>query len=106
MGEHQRNMAKLFTKHDPMHVHKILGFSALLHLIYKCYMVIIYGTAFPRHEPVSVACTGLCLHLALSWSSLLLPLPMKRNFSAPMIWGEFRLHSITFATRHLVCALV
>jgi len=46
------------------------------------------------------------LHALLSWSSLLLPLPKKRNYKGPMIWIEFRLHSIIFATRHVISTVI
>jgi len=48
-----------------------------------------------------ISCHGL-----LSWSSLLLPLPSTRNFSSPMIWPEFRMHSIVFASRHVLCSVL
>jgi hypothetical protein len=48
---------------------------------------------------------GVLLHGAMSCSSLLLPLPKKRNFSSPMIWPEFRFHSITFALRHVIATV-
>ena len=77
------SIAKLITKHDPFHIHKILGVLVLLHYAYR-----------------------FVLLFRLSWSSLLLPLPSKRNFSEPMIWPEFRLHSIVFATRHIVTSIL
>ena len=46
------------------------------------------------------------MHGLLSWSSLLLPLPPIRNCSAPMIWPEFRFHSIVFTSRHVLCTLL
>ena len=58
------------------------------------------------HESPSTALASVLLHGLLSWSSLLLPLPTRRNFSKPMIWPEFRFHSILFATRHVVTTLV
>jgi hypothetical protein len=42
------------------------------------------------------------LHAGLSWSSLLFHIPAKRNKSNPMIWPEFRWHSICFACRSFV----
>ena len=99
-------MAKLITNHDPYHVHKILGVFVLLHFVFRLTVIAISGDVLVRGEPKWVTTLGLLAHGLLSWSSLLLPLPKKRNFSAPMIWPEFRLHSITFATRHVVCALL
>ncbi len=98
-------MAHLITHHDPFHVHKILGVLALLHFLYRLYNVLCTGYAFSRWEQdEGLVWPLLCilLHGLLSWSSLLLPLTKKRILTAPMIWPEFRLHSIAFATRHVV----
>ncbi|CAJ1954163.1 unnamed protein product [Cylindrotheca closterium] len=99
-------MAKLITNHDPYHIHKILGVSVLLHYLYRFALLFQYGTAFPAFESPQRAAAGVFLHAMLSWSSLLLPLPIKRNFTKPMIWPEFRLHSIAFASRHIVTTIV
>ena len=100
-------MAHLVTSHDPYHIHKILGLLALLSYIYRYYLVFATGSAFPNHRSISFfAICSVVTHGLLSWSSLLLPLPKTRNFSSPMIWPEFRLHSILFATRHVLCTLV
>ncbi|CAB9507703.1 expressed unknown protein [Seminavis robusta] len=110
-------MAKLFTHHDPFHIHKILGLFVLLHFLYRfLYGALIRGFVFcsVHHandglcSPDKVHWDAICvvLHAILSWSSLLLPLPKTRNYSSPMIWTEFRLHSITFATRGVVGSLI
>ena len=95
-------MANLITNHDPFHVHKLFGLMCLLNYLLRIYYLLSYGTAFPSHEPEIQAICSVIMHGALSMSSLLLPLPAKRNFSSPMIWPEFRLHSITFAMRHVI----
>eukprot|EP00040_Diaphanoeca_grandis_P040428 m.261805 g.261805 ORF g.261805 m.261805 type:complete len:318 (-) comp43197_c0_seq1:277-1230(-) len=99
-------MANLITSHDPYHVHKILGLLALLNYLFRFYNIFTLGTAFPDFESKTRATVSVLLLGALSWSSLLLPLPIKRNFASPMIWPEFRLHSITFASRHVIGTLV
>jgi hypothetical protein len=99
-------MAFLITHHDPGHVHTILGMICLLHFAYRIALIIVIGTAFPTSERSWVAAGCVALHGLLSWSSLLLQLPHKRNFKKPMIWHEFRLHSILFASRHVACTLV
>ena len=110
-------MAKLITNHDPFHIHKILGVFVLFSFLYRfLYGALVRGFVFCS---IANAKDGLChdyqvhydavcifLHGVLSWSSLLLPLPKKRNFSSPMIWTEFRLHSITFATRGVLGSLM
>ena len=99
-------MAKLITKHDPYHVHKILGTFVLFSFLYRLFLVIKLGTAFPADQSPLVASLCVLVHGLLSSSSLLLPLPEKRNYSAPMIWPEFRLHSITFAMRHVLATIL
>jgi hypothetical protein len=99
-------MANLITSHDPYHVHKILGLLVLISYIYRYYLVFTTGSAFPNQRSISVfAICSVVPHGLLSWSSLLLPLPKTRNFNSPMIWPEFRLHSILFATRHMLCTV-
>lgn len=99
-------MAKLITNHDPFHIHKILGLFVLTNYIYRYFLLLKYGSAFPQDESPLRASMCVFAHGLLSWSSLLLPLPEKRNFRSPMIWKEFRLHSIIFATRHVICTLL
>ena len=98
-------MANLITKHDPYNIHKILGVASLLSYLLRVYYLFLHGTAFPQQEPQIQAVCCVLLHGALSTSSLLLPLPLYRNFSSPMIWPEFRLHSITFAMRHVIATI-
>lgn len=105
-GSKSFTMARLITKHDPYHLHKTLGAAVLLHFGYRFYLLLTQGTAFPPYESRTWQSIGVGAHAALSLSSLLLPLPEHRNFSSPMIWPEFRLHSILFALRHVVCTLL
>lgn len=99
-------MARLLTSHDPLHLHALLGLLVLVDFFMRAAYVFVHGTAFPIWEHPYMAAACVLLHGTLSWSSLLLPLPAKRNFAAPMIWPEFRLHSIIFASRHVVCTLL
>ena len=99
-------MAKLITKHDPYHIHKTLGVMVLLHYMYRITLLLTTGNAFPPYEDPLTASISIALHGVLSYSSLLLPLPPKRNFNAPMIWPEFRLHSILFASRHILSSIL
>jgi len=101
----QANMAHLITHHDPFHVHKILGVLILLHFLYRLFNVLSTGYAFTdweQQEGLLWALSAVALHGLLSFTSLLLPLTKKRILTAPMIWPEFRLHSITFASRHVL----
>ena len=106
-------MAKLFTNHDSFHVHKSLGMFVLLNFVYRLALYLWRGYAFCQVDRLECSARetkwdiiSLLLHAALSWSSLIMPLPVKRNFSSPMIWREFRWHSIIFATRSVVASLV
>jgi len=92
-------MARLLTHHDRYHRHAILGLVSLLHFAYRLLATAVTGVAFPPGEPAWA--TALCLlpHTLLHVTSLTLHLPRKRNFSAPMIWPEFRLHSGVFGLR-------
>ena len=82
-------MSPLVTRHDPFHVHKTLGLLVLLHFIYRYALLFSCGTAFPATESLSAQTAGVLLHGVLTWSSLLLRLPAKRNFASPMIWPVF-----------------
>jgi hypothetical protein len=98
-------MAHLFTNHDKFHIHKTLGFLALANFLLRFYYAIIYGNSFPDFEPKIISCSLVLVHALLPIASLTIPLPEKRNFSSPMIWREFRLHSILFSCRHVLFTL-
>ena len=98
-------MAKLLTHHDPLHLHAMLGGLTLLHFIYRWALVFATGSSFSPGEPFGLSMASVALHIALPTVSLLLPLPAKRNFAAPMIWPEFRLHSLLFSSRHALACI-
>lgn len=98
-------MAKLITSHDPYHIHKILGVFVLIHFLYRFYNIFTVGNAFPVEEHRTIDTMTILLHGILSCTSLLLPLPAVRNYTSPMIWPEFRFHSILFASRHVICTV-
>jgi len=97
-------MARLITHHDPYHVHKIQGLFILLHFLYRFVLLFYTGKMFgnvyadgkTRWEPLWLEMLCVGLHFGTSITSLLLPVPSKRNMSAQMIWNEFRAHNITF----------
>jgi hypothetical protein len=99
-------MAKLFTRHDRYHAHALVGGSVLLHFLRRFIQLLRHGTSFPDSESKSLQTVGILLHLLLPTLSLQFSLPEKRNFAAPMIWPELRLHSILFSTRHVVATLI
>lgn len=100
---------KLFTHEDPIGMHKYFGIFCLLHFIYR------FGRALSGDAAAGFGIRGgkgasiipmLCLipHLILSGSSLIFEtVPRERVVGRPMIWKEFRVHSILFAYRGLLC---
>lgn len=84
----------------------MVGVTVLMNFLLRIIFVLWKGTAFPEFEPRAVAVASVLVHAVLSCTSLLLPLPQKRNFQKPMIWPEFRLHSILFACRHVLCTVI
>lgn len=97
------NLHKLFTKEDPVHLHKVLGFVSLANYIYRYYLLLVYGSMF-INTPVDMALMGV--HGLLSVSSLIFHIPAKRHAKLPMIYPEFRLHSIAFAMRSVICCFI
>ncbi len=92
-------MAYIISHHDPLHIHKCLGMIVLLNFAYQIHCIVRFGTCKLSVWLVSI-------HALLSFSSFLLPLPSKRNFTKPMIWEEFRMHSLIFSGRHIICTIV
>ncbi len=99
-------MAHLFTNHDKYHIHKTLGLLAFCNFILRFYYAIAYGTSFPSFESKVFSGSCVLIHALLPIASLTIPLPEKRNFSGPMIWKEFQLHSILFSCRHVLLTLI
>jgi hypothetical protein len=102
-GEPRFPLHKLITKEDSTHVHKFLGLFSLLHYAHRYYLLCVYGSMFlqTRFDLAMIA-----LHGCLSLSSLIFHIPKKRHTKLPMIYPEFRLHSIAFGLRSVVCCFV
>lgn len=94
------NSHKLMTKEDPYHMHKTVGFICLLNYAYRYYLLIRYGSMYLDNHRAAIL---VVYHVILSGSSLVFHIPANRNKSAPMIYPEYRLHSILFAFRSAVC---
>lgn len=95
---------KLFTKDDVFHVHKTLGVMALAHYVYRMLHIVQSGDSGLANSPYSVA-FWVAVHGALSATSLLFHIPQNRVAKRPMIYPEFRAHSILFAWRGLLVML-
>ena len=96
------NIYKLVTREDGFHIHKTLGIMCLCNFIYRYSMLWMYGT-MDLNNPLGFA--SVLLHGLLSTSSLIFHIPEDRNPMSPMIYPEFRLHSIVFALRSVLCSI-
>jgi hypothetical protein len=93
----------LFTDHDILNIHKILGFGCLAHYTYRFGCKIIYGSMlFAEHS--FAAYVAPVIHLSLSLSSFMFPVPKHRYSSKTIIWKELQLHNIIFTSRS-VCMM-
>lgn len=93
---HFENAYKLSTNEDSSFLHKYLGGICLINFIYRFYAYFYYGNMKIDN---SFALFLVGVHGILSTSSLIFHIPSIRNPSKPMIYPEFRLHSIIFALR-------
>jgi len=105
-----RNLYKLSTKEGAKqyHIHRYLGTFVLLHYIYRIAYRFSSGWKDPYdgEEGSGIVLVTTLLHMALSGTSLFFHIPNKRNRASPMIWPEFRWHSILFAYRSFVAMLI
>ena len=103
MSLHPENIYKLVTKEDSSHFHKILGGLCLLNYVYRYGFYICYGHMNFVY-PIDIY--FLFLHALLSVSSLIFHISNVRNPQKPMIYPEYRMHSILFSLRSISCCLV
>jgi hypothetical protein len=97
-------MGRLFTREDPGNVHKTLGACALAHFAYRFGSLLLCGTMRLEGSPFDIALVAC--HAALSLSSLVFRLPARRHERMPMIYPEFRAHSVLFALRSVACCVL
>jgi ferredoxin-NADP reductase len=100
--EYNKNkISKLVTHEDKFHIHKTMGVISLLNYFYLFFDCFYSGaTATLTIRKVDSTFIGLTwLHSALSLSALQFLIPRTRTGILPMIWQEFRAHSIIFAVR-------
>lgn len=96
---------RLVTKEDPTHIHKALGIACLISFIWRTTQISASADMGFQSKPYLTIPT-LCLHLALSLSSLEFKIPYKRIKEGSRIWPEYRLHSIVFASRSIAAILL
>jgi len=100
------NAPRLIGHEDPFHLHKILGVTSLGHFGYRivqCVQRQDHTLGFVSGDPWLLV--WIAVHAALSGTSLIFAIPANRIRKLPMIWPEFRLHSILFAYRSLAAML-
>ena len=93
-------MEDLFTPQDTGNIHKTLGGVALGHYIWRFGSFVVNGSM--GFEGGASPAFWIALHALLSGTSLIFIIPTVRSNKSPMIWPEFRAHSILFAFRSLV----
>lgn len=96
-------MTSLFTDHDILNIHKILGFGCLAHYGYRFYNKFLYGSMMFDDNSVTTYIAPLA-HLTLSLSSFIFPVPVYRFHTKAIIWRELQLHNIIFTSRS-VCMM-
>ena len=94
-------ISKLITHEDKFHIHKIMGCVSLLNFFYLLFDCFYSGAkAELTLRTVDSGFIGLTwVHSILSLSALQFLIPRSRTGIIPMIWQEFRAHSIVFAVR-------
>lgn len=99
------HLPKLFGKReDTIHLHKTLGLISLIHYGYRFYQWYYLKRMTFYSDAQTFAL--ICVHTMLSVSSLIFHLPTIRNPISPIIYPEFRAHSIIFALRSLSIMIV
>ena len=97
---------KLITHEDSFYAHKLLGIMCLLHFLYRAYLLLTSGSM--QFDSSSFFLPGIMVHMLLSASSLIFKLSKSdsRVKSIPVIYPEFRMHSLVFAYRSLFLMLL
>jgi cytochrome b involved in lipid metabolism len=101
----------LFTKEDPLQIHKILGVSVVVHYLVR-FVIVIQGYwllySFPPGSADPMLFSGDWFSLASGWWCVLLQLssfqfilPRNRVVGRPMLWQEWRAHNLIFVLRSL-----
>ena len=96
---------KLVTKEDGdyMHIHKTLGILTLSSFIYRSYALVRYNDMQFNNNYLTIL--NILIHFMLHISSFEFILLKKRNKAYPIIWAEYRWHSLIFAYRSLITLL-
>jgi hypothetical protein len=100
-------LEKLFTSREEshvLHVHKILGVTALVSYIYRFSNL---GESDGKFGPNIGTVVFILHHWFLNASSFVFTIPQRRIRDGGFrIWPEYRAHSLVFASRALACMLL
>lgn len=100
-----QNAYKLLTREDALSVHKILAVVCVAHYAYRFYNFLMFNDLLFERDWLTAG--ALVAHTLLSCSSLVFKISGVRNRRGPMVYPEFRAHSIVFALRSIaVMALI
>lgn len=94
------NLHTLFTAEDTFNFHKTLGIACLFSYAYRFANV---GESDMKFDASNATLFWIGVHALLSVSSLIFKIPKRRIVEGSRIWPEYRLHSISFAVRSLLC---
>ncbi len=97
------NSYKLITNEDSLHIHKIIGSIIIINYTYRYLYYILYGH---MNIKTNFDIYIIFLHGLLSVSSLIFHIPKIRNINQPMIYPEYRMHSIIFALRSVFSCII
>jgi NAD(P)H-flavin reductase len=110
MISQNKNLSKFFTKEDKFNIHKIVGSYCLIHYLFRFALaiknIVLFGsTGSGGFSGNLLSIMSLIPHCILSFTSLFFHIPSKQS-NKPMIWKEFRGHSISFAMRSIICFFI
>lgn len=95
---------KMFTHEDRFNVHKSLGLFCLANFAYR-FGLLMLTSNLTAGLATWTGLLSLIPHALLSGSSLIFrTVPRERVVGQPMIWQEFRAHSIVFGIRSVLCS--
>lgn len=99
---------KLVTVEDgrSFHIHKLLGITSIAHYMYRLIRWMRWGATHMMDAREENLWVWIVIHSLLSMSSLIFHVPNNRPTARPVIYGEFRAHSIIFALRSLFAMMV
>ena len=92
-------LKKLFTKEDPMHLHKTLGLLSVVHYLYRYFYVYPLTGNLGLENATAAVAVGALLHVALSTSSLIFTVIKSRLAAKPMVSDSTRVHRATITCR-------